>query len=83
MKQIIAVYDLFEEVTEMLLEQISAMMVTAEYTGEALRLRIQAGCKEVISAPPTFTLNGRTVRCESQDEDLIIDATIEKGGAQA
>jgi hypothetical protein len=28
-------------------------------------------------------LGGRLIRCESQDEDLIVDATIEKGGAQA
>ena len=81
-KQIIAVYDLFEEVTEMLLEQISAMMVTAEYTGETLRLRIQAGCKEQVSALPTFTLMGGTVACEAQDEDLIIEAMMQ-GGAKA
>ncbi len=82
-KQIIAAYDLFEDVTEKLLGQLSAMMVTAEYADDAFHLRIQAGCKETVSAPPTFTLNGRTIQCESQDEDLIIDAMIEKGGAQA
>ena len=81
-KQIIAVYDLFEGVTEKLLGQLSAMMVTAEYTGESLRLRIQAGCKERVTVLPSFTLNGGTVACEVQDEDLIIEATIEQGGAQ-
>ena len=82
-KQIIAAYDLFEDVTEKLLGQLSAMMVTAEYADDAFHLRIQAGCRETVSASPTFTLNGRTIQCESQDEDLIIDAMIEKGGAQA
>ena len=81
-KQIIAVYDLFEGVTEKLLGQLSAMMVTAEYTGESLRLRIQAGCKERVTVLPSFTLNGGTVTCEVQDEDLIIEATLEQGGAQ-
>ena len=81
-KQIIAVYDLFEGVTEKLLGQLSAMMVTAEYTGESLRLRIQAGCKETVTVLPSFTLNGGTVTCEVQDEDLIIEATLEQGGAQ-
>ena len=82
-KQIIAAYGLFEDVTEKLLGQLSAMMVTAEYADAAFHLRIQAGCRETVSAPPTFMLNGRKIQCESQDEDLIIDAMIEKGGAQA
>ncbi|MBQ7138451.1 MAG: hypothetical protein IJO39_05605, partial [Clostridia bacterium] len=82
-KQIIAAYDLFEDVTEKLLGQLNAMMVTAEYAADAFHLRIQAGCREALSAPPTFMLNGRKIQCESQDEDLIIDAMIEKGGAQA
>ena len=81
-KQIIAMYDLFEEVTEKLLGQLSAMMVTAEYAENALRLRIQAGCKEALSTLPTFTLNGGTVTCDAQDEDLIIEA-VAKGGDQA
>ena len=81
-KQIIAMYDLFEEVTEKLLGQLSAMMVTAEYAENTLRLRIQAGCKAALSTLPTFTLNGGTVSCDAQDEDLIIEA-MAKGGVQA
>ena len=81
-KQIIAMYDLFEEVTEKLLGLLSAMMVTAEYAESILRLRIQAGCKEALSTLPTFTLNGGTVTFDAQDEDLIIEA-MAKGGAQA
>ncbi|MBQ8555258.1 MAG: hypothetical protein IJ438_05210, partial [Clostridia bacterium] len=81
-KQIIAMYDLFEEVTEKLLGQLSAMMVTAEYAENALRLRIQAGCKEALSALPSFTLSGGTVTCDAQDEDLIIEAMLQ-GGVQA
>jgi hypothetical protein len=69
-------------VTETLLGRLSAMMVTAEYTGEILRLRIQAGCKEAVFAMPAFTLNGGTVTCEAQDEDMIIEAMLQ-GGAKA
>lgn len=82
MKQIIAMYDLFEEVTETLLGQLSAMMVTAEYAENTLRLRIQAGCKAAVTALPTFTLNVGTVTCDAQDEDLIIEAMLQ-GGVQA
>ena len=81
-KQIIAMYDLFEEVTEKLLGQLSAVMVTAEYAENTLRLRIQAGCKEAVTVLPTFMLSSGTVTCEAQDEDLIIEA-MAKGGAQA
>ena len=81
-KQVIAMYDLFEEVTEKLLGRLSAMMVTAEYAENTLRLRIQAGCKEALSSLPTFTLSGGTITCDAQDEDLIIEA-MAKGGVQA
>jgi hypothetical protein len=59
------------------------MMVTAAYADGAFRLRIQAGCREEVTVLLTFTLDGRTIRCESQDQDLIIEATIGKGGARA
>ena len=81
-KQIIVLSDLFEEVTETLLGQLSAMMVTAEYAENTLRLRIQAGCKAAVTALPTFTLNVGTVTCDAQDEDLIIEAMLQ-GGVQA
>ena len=81
-KQIIAVYDLFEEAVETLLGQLSAMVVTAEYTQGSVQLRIQAGCKEKIKTLPAFIFTGGSVTCEAQDEDLIIQATVQ-GGAQA
>ena len=82
-EQIVALYDWFEDVTETLQSKLSAMMVTAECTGGVLRLRIQAGCKQVVNDPPAFTLAGGTVACEVQEEDLIIEATLAKGGATA
>ncbi|MBP3648405.1 MAG: hypothetical protein J6K73_01335 [Clostridia bacterium] len=82
-EQIVALYDWFEDVTETLQSKLSAMMVTAECTGGVLRLRIQAGCKQVVNDLPAFTLAGGTVACEVQEEDLIIEATLAEGGATA
>lgn len=82
-KQIIAAYDLFESVIEQQLDQLSAMMVTAESAEGSIHLRIQAGCKTAVEPLPSFTLSGGSVRCEVQDEDLIVEALLRKGGAQA
>ena len=79
---IVTVYDLFEKVTEALQSKLSAMMVTASYTDGVLRLRIQAGCKEAVNEPLNLMLEGGTVTCEAQEEDLIIDATLEEGGVR-
>ena len=75
-------YDYPQEAVETLLGQLSAMVVTAEYTQDSVQLRIQAGCKEKIKTLPAFTFTGGSVTCEAQDEDLIIQATVQ-GGAQA
>ncbi len=81
-EQIVAMYDLFENVTETLQSKLSAMVVTASYTDGVLRLRIQAGCKEAVNEPLNLTLEGGTVTCEVQDEDLLIEAVLQ-GGAKA
>ena len=81
-EQIVAMYDLFENVTEMLQSKLSAMMVTASYTDGVLRLRIQAGCKEAVNESLNLTLDGGTVTCQVQDEDLLIEAVLQ-GGAKA
>lgn len=81
--QIIAAYDLFEDVTEKLLGQLSAMVVSAEYADGTLRMRIQAGCKEAVTAVPAFSVADGKVTCDAQDEDLIIEATLTQGGAKA
>lgn len=82
-KHIIEAYDLFENVMEQWLDQLSAMMVTAEAAEETILLRIQAGCKSAVAALPAFTRSAGNVRCEVQDEDLIVEAVLGKGGMQA
>ena len=82
-KHIIEAYDLFENVMEQWLDQLSAMMVTAEAAEETILLRIQAGCKSAVAALPAFTRSAGNVRCEVQDEDLNVEAVLGKGGMQA
>ena len=81
-KQMTAVYDLFEQVVEDLLCQLSAIVVTAQCSQGAIRMRIQAGCKDAKPAAAGFSLPGGTVTCETQDEDLIVEAAIGQGGAE-
>jgi len=81
--QIIAAYDLFEDVTEKLLGKLSAMVVTSEYADGTLRMRIQAGCKEAVDVLPAFSIADSKVTCDAQDEDLVIEATLTRGGAKA
>lgn len=77
---IVAVYDLFENVIEALLHKLSAVVVTIVCENSDIRLRIQAGCLEEVSALPAFTLPGGIIRCEIQEEDLILHAALQKGG---
>ena len=81
-QQIIAVYDLFEEVTEMMLGRMTAMMVTATQQNGSIQLRMQVGCKEPLPELPQWSLTGGTVLCEVQDDDLTITATLNQGGEQ-
>jgi hypothetical protein len=80
-KQMTAVYDLFEQVVEHLLGQLSAMVVTVQCAQGVIRMRIQAGCRDAQPTGFNFSLADGTVTCESQDEDLIVEASIGQGGA--
>ena len=80
-KQMTALYDLFEQVVEELLGQLSAMVVTVHCAQGSIRMRIQAGCKDTKPTGSDVSLAGGTVTCETQDEDLIVEATIGQGGA--
>ena len=82
-KQLISIYDLFEAAAEQLLHQMSAVVVTAKCADGAIHLRIQAGCKSTVTDLPQLSLPDGTVCCDAQDSDLIIEATLKKGGEQA
>ena len=80
-KQMTAAYDLVEQVVELLLGQLSAMVVTIHCAQGTIHMRIQAGCKDAMPTVTDFSLADGTVTCEIQDEDLIVEATIGQGGA--
>ena len=80
-KQMTAAYDLVEQVVEALLGQLSAMVVTIHCAQGTIHMRIQAGCKDAMPTVADFSVAGGTVICETQDEDLIVEATIGQGGA--
>jgi len=82
-QQIIAVYDLFEAVTERMMGRMTAMMVTAAQQSGSILMRMQVGCKVQPDDVPQLSLPGGTVLCEVQDDDLMITAALNQGGEQA
>ena len=80
---IIAIYDLFENITELFLGRSSAMMVNVEHRDNTIHMRIQIGCRETLAKLPKWTLSGGKVSCEVQDDDLIIHALLPLGGEKA
>ena len=83
MKQIIALYDFFESVTEAMLPCANAMMATVEQIEGSLMMRIQIGCKEPPASQTAWSLPEGNVLCETQDDDLIITASLHLGGETA
>lgn len=76
---IIAIYDFFENVTEHLLSQLNAMMVTVKSRDGGIQLQMQIGCHEAMPELPELKLAGGTVHCVVQEEDIIIKAHLPGG----
>jgi len=85
LKHIVAAYDFYESVTELLLEDITAMMVNLNCAGNDIRINIQMGCTEEISQKvlENAALPCGTFTYEIMGEDVVIDLLITEGGAQA
>ncbi len=85
LKHIVAAYDFYESVTEMLLEDITAMMVNLNCAGNDIRMNIQMGCTEEITQKvlENAALPCGTFTYEIMGEDVVIDLLITEGGAQA
>lgn len=82
-KQIIAIYDLFESVTERMLDCMSAIMITARQANGIIELRMQIGCTGPAPELAELSFPGGTVSCEALEDDLIITAAFAQGGEQA
>lgn len=75
----IAVYDLFESITESLLSQLNAMIVTVKCTNGDIHLQMQMGCHEAVPDLKGLQLPGGIISCAVQDEDIIIKAHLPGG----
>ncbi len=82
LKNIIAVYDFHEKMIELLLDDLTAVMVNLSCEEGKIRLNIQLGCSCLISenAFDNVTVNIGNFTYEIMDEDVVIDYVIAEGG---
>ncbi|MGM9531605.1 histidine kinase N-terminal 7TM domain-containing protein [Intestinibacter sp.] len=82
LKNAVAVYDLYEKIVEALLYDMNAMLIRLSCNTGDISLRIQIGCnqkivEEIISE---LALSEGIIDYEIQDEDVMIDVFISRGG---
>lgn len=80
---LIAAYDFYEGLVEMLFDQITAMMVRITCKDGSLRMNLQIGCassmeKSVLDA---ICVHDGKFTYTVQEEDIVIDYEIAEGGA--
>ena len=80
---LIAAYDFYEGLVEMLFDQITAMMVRITCKDGSLRMNLQIGCtssmeKSVLDA---ICVHDSKFTYTVQEEDIVIDYEIAEGGA--
>ena len=81
---VIAAYDFYEELVEMLLDSMTAMMVNLTCNGGTVRMNIQMGCTEEIDGHILEQAHPAcgSYRYEIMEEDVVIDLTITEGGEE-
>lgn len=82
LEHIIATYDFYESLVERLLDRITAMMIRLSCKNGSIKMNLQIGCVDDVSQQ---ALEGLSLRFGSftytvQEEDIIIDFEISKGG---
>lgn len=82
LKNAVAVYDLYEKIVEALLSNMNAMLIRLSCNAGDISLRIQIGCnqkivEEIISE---LAVSEAIIDYEIQDEDVMIDVFISRGG---
>lgn len=75
-------YDLFENIVEAFIENISAVLVHLHCKNGDVRLRIQIGCENEINedAIPEFAVEYNEITYDIQDNDIVFDVILSKGG---
>ena len=85
LKSIVAAYDIYEQLVERLLDEMTAMMVNLTCTKGKIRMNIQMGCTGEIAQQvlDDLVLPFGSVTYEIMDEDIVLDLTITEGGGEA
>lgn len=75
-------YDLFENIVEVFIENINAVLVHLHCKNGDVRLRIQIGCENEISeaAIPEFAVEYNEITYDIQENDIVFDVILSKGG---
>ena len=83
-KSIVAAYDLYEKLVELLLENMTAIMVHLTCTDGNLFMNIQIGCLNIIpqNILADIELPAGDIHWEIADEDIMITMTITEGGTR-
>ena len=79
---IIDVYDCFSRIVEQLLEDMTAILVRLTCRDGKVRMQIQIGCRKEIQKEALEGIQTRfgTLTCQLQEEDLLVELTVEEGG---
>ena len=80
---LLAAYDFYESLVEMLFDQITAMMVRITCKDGTLKMNLQIGCANSIekSVPDAICVHSGKFTYTVQEEDIVIDYEIAEGGA--
>jgi hypothetical protein len=75
-------YDLFENIVEAFIENITAVLVHLYCKDGDVRLRIQIGCENEISeaAIPEFAVEYNEITYDIQENDIVFDVILSTGG---
>ena len=82
LKNAVAVYDLYEKIVEALLSDMNAMLIRLSCNTGDISLRIQIGCNQKIAEEiiSELAVSEAIIDYEIQDEDVMIDVFISRGG---
>ena len=79
----VAAYDLFEKTAELFVDDINALMVSLTCENSVIKLTLQTGLNDGadISALNTLSLNGGSVTCDVDENDVAVYIFLSEGGA--
>lgn len=81
----IAVYDLYENLVESLLDNVTAMMIRLRCQEGQITIKLQVGCEEEIAqnSLDDISVPFGSFSYEIQEEDAIVSYTVAEGGTEA